>query len=228
MRKIIDITGPIDDGMWNYGEPFPQVHIKPLPPIAWLGGRTVGAEIFEGVHSQTGTYLETPAHNYGNENSYLLSDVPAEKTYEIPCVVLNVGMFDMDLEKGRHGITVQELENCHNAACIQEGDAILVGTGWGRYWFDPHNLDGAPYFTREAMLWLLDKKPFLIGADTARWDNLETPQNFFEDFYSANILMAGPLVDLEKCTAKRCKLTVLAANFMHTSCAPARAVIIEE
>ncbi|MCI8417395.1 MAG: cyclase family protein [Lachnospiraceae bacterium] len=228
MRKIIDITGAIDNGMWNYGDPFPEVNIKPLPPIAWLDGKTVGAEIFEGVHSQTGTYLETPAHNYGNENSYLLSDVPAEKTYEVPCVVLNLGMFDMDLEKGRHGITVEELEACRNASCIKEGDAILVGTGWGRYWFDPHNLDGAPYFTKAAMDWLISKKPFILGADTARWDNLETPQNFFEDFYAADILMAGPFVNLEQCTADRCLLTVLAANFMHTSCAPARAIIIEE
>ena len=228
MKKIIDITGPIDNGMWNYGDPFPEVNIKPLPPIDWLGGATYGVEIFEGMHSQTGTYLETPAHFYGNANCYLLEDVPAEKTYEVPCVVLNIGMFDMDLEKGRHGITVEELEACPNAKCIQEGDAILVGTGWGRYWMHPNNLDGAPYFTKEAMQWLIDKKPFILGDDSARWDNLENPQNFFEDFYAANILMAGPFVDLEKCTADRCKLTVLPAKFRHTSTAPARAVIIEE
>ncbi|MEH2958927.1 cyclase family protein [Candidatus Merdisoma sp. JLR.KK006] len=228
MRRIIDITGKIDHGMWNYDPPFTSINIKPLPPIGWLGGQTVGAELFEGVHSQTGTYLETPAHYFGNDNSYLLSDVPAERTYEVPCVVLNIGMFNMDLEKGRHGITVEELEACKNVSCIKEGDAILVGTGWGRYWFDPHNLDGAPYFTRDAMMWLIDKKPFILGADSARWDNLEEPQGFFQTFYEANILMAGPFVNLEQCTAERCKLTILAANFMHTSCAPARALIIED
>ena len=70
MRKIIDVTGLIDKGMWNYDPPFPEINIVPLPPIPWLGGKTVGAEIFEGLHSQTGTYLETPAHHFGNSGSF--------------------------------------------------------------------------------------------------------------------------------------------------------------
>ena len=133
MKKYIDITGTINNGMWNYDEPFPQINIKPLPPISWLGGKTVGCEIFEGFHSQTGTYLETPAHSYGNGNSYALIDVKPEQMMDIPCVVLNVGMWDMDPELGRRGITVEDLEGCFNAKDIQEGDAILIGTGYGRY-----------------------------------------------------------------------------------------------
>ena len=228
MKKYIDITGTINNGMWNYDEPFPQVNIKPLPPISWLGGKTVGCEIFEGLNSQTGTYLETPAHSYGNGNSYALIEVTPEQMMDIPCVVLNVGMWDMDPALGRRGITVADLEGCFNAKDIREGDAILIGTGYGRYWFHPNNLDYAPYITYDAMMWLLDKKPCLIGADTARWDNLEQPQGHFDAFYKAGILMGGPFVDLEKCTAARCKLTILPPKFAITSCAPARAIITEE
>ena len=118
MKKYIDITGTINNGMWNYDEPFPQINIKPLPPISWLGGKPVGCEIFEGFHSQTGTYA--------------LIDVKPEQMMDIPCVVLNVGMWDMDPELGRRGITVEDLEGCFNAKDIQEGDAILIGTGYGR------------------------------------------------------------------------------------------------
>lgn len=229
MKKIIDITGIIDKGMWNYEPPFTEINIKPLPPIPWLDGKTVGCEIFEGLHSQSGTYLETPAHSYGNNNgSYALIEVPVDKIYEIPCVVLNVGLFEKDYENGRHGITVDELKACFNADQIQEGDAVIVGTGWGKYWFDPENLDYAPYFTYDALEWLISKKPFLIGGDSARWDNLEHPQGFWDDFYGSDILMGGPFVDLEKCTAARCKLTILPPKFPITSCAPSRAVIIEE
>ncbi len=228
MRKVIDITGVINNGMWNYDAPFPDINIKPLPPIDWLGGKTVGAEIFEGCHSQTGTYLETPAHSFGNGNSYALIEVPVEKLIDIPCVVLNVGIWDMDPATGRRGITVEDLERCFNADQIQEGDAVLVGTGWGRYWFHPDNLDYAPYFTTDAMEWIIAKKPFLIGGDTARWDHLEKPQAFWNDFYGNNILMGGPFVDLERCSAPRCKLTILPPKFAITSCAPARALIIEE
>ena len=61
MAKVIDITGIINNGMWNYDAPFPEINIKQLPPVPWCGNRIIGAEIFEGMHSQTGTYLETPA-----------------------------------------------------------------------------------------------------------------------------------------------------------------------
>lgn len=228
MKKIIDITGIIDEGMWNYEPPFPKINIIPLPKIPWLGGKTVGCEIFEGMHSQCGTYLETPAHRYGNDNSYLLVDVPVEKIVDVPCVVLNLGVWDMDPENGRRGITVKDLEGCFNTKNIREGDAIIVGTGWGRYWFHPDNLTYAPYFTKAAMNWLIAKKPSILGSDSPRWENLEMPQGFFDDFYAANILMAAPLVDLEKCTAARCHLTILPLNISRTSVAPARAIIVEE
>lgn len=228
MRKVIDITGLIDKGMWNYEDPFPTIEIKPLPPIPWLGGQTVGCEIFEGLHSQSGTYLETPAHYYGNGNSYALIDVPIDKLIDVPCVVLNLGLWDMDPSSGRRPITVKDLEGCTNANQIQEGDAVIVGTGWGRYWFHPDNLKYAPYFTKEAMDWLIAKKPFILGSDSARWECLERPQNFFGDFYAADILMAGPFINLEACTAARSRLTILPLKLPVTSCAPSRAVIVED
>ena len=34
--RIIDISGPIEDGMWSYGEPYPAPQITQIPPPAWL------------------------------------------------------------------------------------------------------------------------------------------------------------------------------------------------
>lgn len=59
--SVIDITGPIQEGMWNYEPPFPVFHRSPLPQVPWVDA-PVYCDIFEGIHSQTGTYLETPAH----------------------------------------------------------------------------------------------------------------------------------------------------------------------
>ena len=167
-------------------------------------------------------------NQYGNGNAYALIEVPVEKLYNIPCVVLNVGMWDINPILGCRAITLEHLQSCFNADQIREGDAILVGTGWSRYWFHPDYLKYSPYFTKEAMEWLLSKKPCLIGSDTARWDHLEHPQNHFGAFYEAGILMAAGFVDLEQCTAPRCKLTILPPKFAITSVAPARAIIIEE
>ena len=72
--SVIDITGPIQEGMWNYEHPFPLFKLKKLPKVEWLDN-DIFCEIFEGLHSQTGTYIETPAHFFGNDKCYLINDV---------------------------------------------------------------------------------------------------------------------------------------------------------
>jgi len=227
MKRIIDVTGIIEEGMWNYEEPFPKINIRPLPPVPWVKGPVYG-EIFEGLHSQTGTYLETPAHYFGNNNpcTYLLIDVPIDKLIDVPCVVLDMGIWDMDPKIGHRGMTVRDIENCPNASEIKEGDAILFSTGWGQYWKHPDYLTYSPFITREAMSWFISKKPFIFGGDIARWENMENPEGFFPAFYNANILMLGPMVNLEDVKAPRCRLTVMPLKVPRTSCAPSRTVII--
>ena len=226
MRRIIDVTGIIEEGMWKYDDPFPKINILPLPPVPWVNV-PVYCEIFDGLHSQTGTYLETPAHFYGNDNpcTYLLIDVPIEKLVDAPCIVLDMGIWEMDPAVGRRGITVDDIEKCTNVSEIKEGDALLFSTGWGQYWKHPNYLEYSPFITREAMDWFISKKPFIFGGDIPRWENLEKPEGFFPDFYAADILMIAPLVKLEEVKAPRCRLTVLPLKVPRTSCAPSRAII---
>ncbi|NLJ40611.1 MAG: cyclase family protein [Clostridiales bacterium] len=226
MRKTVDITGIIKEGMWNYEPPFPKIKIKPLPRVPWVKSR-VYCEIFEGMHSQTGTYLETPAHYFGNDKSYLLIDIPVEKLINIDCVVLNLMDNHTKDDMGRISITVKDLESCEAAASIAEGGAILVATGWDKYWMEDKYLKKSPYFTYEAMRWLIEKKPFLMGSDFARWDNINKSENFFSEFYNADILMMGPCVDLVNIEKPKVKLTVLPLKIDGTSSAPCRAVIME-
>lgn len=224
MKRVYDVTGTVQNVMWNYDPPYPHVNIKPLPEVPWAGVK-VYAEIFEGMHSQTGTYLETPAHVFGGDHplNYPLIDVPVEKLVDVPCVLLNLPL----VKKGglRHAITAESLTACEGASDIQEGDALIIGTGWGQYWMDPDYVTHGPYFTKAAMDWLLAKKPVIIGGDSPRWENMEEPQGFFPDFYGANVLMLAPLVNLENVPFTRCRLTVLPLKVNSTCCAPARAVL---
>jgi arylformamidase len=227
MKKVIDITGTMQDGMWNYEPPFPEFKVSPLPEVPWVKGN-VSCEIFEGMHSQTGTYLETPAHFYGNNNSYMLIDVPVEKIVNIDCVVLNLNPEILKDRQNRVSIQVDDLEACPNSKCIKEGDALLVGCAWGDHWMDSNYLSDSPYFTYDAMMWLINKKPFILGSDFARWENLEKAEGFFPKFYAANILMLAPCVNLEKITEPRVKLTVLPLKIPGTCCTPCRAIIVED
>jgi len=216
--RIIDITGEIYQGMWNYEPPFPKVKIKPLPEVPWVETK-VYCEIFEGLHSQTGTYIETPAHFLGGK-SYNLDEVNLEMLIDINCIILKP-------KRGGRNITAESIINAEGFSEICENDAVLVCCDWGSHWRDENYLKNSPYFTKEAMDLLISKKPFLLGSDFPRWENIENPEGFFPDFYDANILMLAPCVNLEKCEKTRNLLTVAPLNISSTSCVPCRAFIKE-
>ncbi len=217
--SITDITGVLYNGMWNYEPPFPSLDMKPLPEVEWVQTK-VYCDIFDGLHSQSGTYLETPAHLLGDK-SYPLEAVPLEKLVDIEVQVIKLNGFEIDGD--RRPITRAMLED----AGLCEGVSILISCDWGKYWRDERYLSASPYFEKSAMDYIISKKPFLLGTDFARWENLERPQGFFADFYAADILMLAPCVNLEKVQSKRAKLTALPLNIEKTCCAPCRAFIKE-
>lgn len=220
--SLIDITGSVHTGMWHYEEPFPAFTLKPLPEVPWVKGR-VYCEIFDGLNSQTGTYLETPAHYFGNDRCYLLADVPTEKLFRIPCRSIVIPEENFSGPE-RTPITLDQLLDAVGDDLPQPGEAILVGTGWGKRWDEEDFLSRSPYFSREAMDWLIARKPFLLGSDVPRWESFEHPQGLFDPFYHADILMLTPCVNLEQLGNCRCRLTALPLHVPGTSCAPCRAV----
>ncbi|MEA4833030.1 hypothetical protein SDC9_128783 [bioreactor metagenome] len=222
--RITDITGEIANGIWNYGPPFPEYRLMPLPEVDWVKQK-VYCEIFGGLHSQTGTYLETPAHYFGAA-SYPLMDVPAEKLCGIPLTLIMLGI--PDTGGSRFGISAEMLENAVRRERIHENRAIIVGCGWGRKWFDADYLSASPFFKYDAVEWLVSKKPFLLGSDLPRWENLEKPEGFFDMFYRADILMLAPCVNLENIRGNNHSLTVLPLKVTGTSCAPCRAIVMSE
>ena len=60
MPRIVDISGPIEDGMWVYGDPYPTPRIEQIPPPDWLEYPVYSQTVTMAV--QAGTYLETAAH----------------------------------------------------------------------------------------------------------------------------------------------------------------------
>ena len=224
--RIVDITGTIQDGMWNYDLPYPEFHLKPMGNVPWADNE-VYCEKFEGMNSQTGTYIETPAHYFGNENSYLMNDVPLEKLINMNCCLLSLDENDYSILCSKRAITAETLERCLGDRVIEEGSAILVGTGWGKKWMKEDYLKMSPFFTTDAMEWLINKKPSLIGTDFASWENIRQPAGFFPMFYKANILMLAPCINLESIAADNLRLTVLPLKIAGTCCVPCRAILCE-
>ena len=226
MSRVIDITGPIYEGMWNLEPPFPDFKMRPFPPVPWVNA-PVYLEIFD-MQSQTGTYLETPGHFLGYENTFLIHDVDAADLTNRGCVVLDVGAVNPDNRPERLPVTLEAILGCPNADQIEEGDAILLCTHWGKMWEHPDFLKNSPYLTLDALKWLISKKPCILGGDMPRWELVDKPQGLFDIFKTQNILLMGPSVNLEQVKAPRVQLTVLPLKIIGTCCAPCRAVITED
>ena len=154
----------------------------------------------------------------------MLADVPVEKLVDLPCRVLMLPE-EAFAAPERTPVTLPMLLAAAAENLPLPGEALLIGTGWGKNWDAPDYLSRSPYFTREAMEWLIARKPFLLGSDIPRWESFEHPQGFFEAFYRANILMLAPCVNLEQACSGFFRLTALPLHVPKTSCAPCRAVL---
>ncbi len=216
--RIIDITGPTHNGMWTYGPPYPDVCIEEIPIPDWVPYPTYSWKFTLG--GQTGTYLETGLHMERDRPAVI--DIPLESLIMRDAVVLKV----QGKEHKDDAIQLDELQNC--GLEIREGDAVFLCIGRDRKWRDPDYVTDSPYVTREAMDWIIDQKPFLIGGDWPRFDSWDNPQVFFPRLFDEGILLLGPVVNLTQVTQPRVKLTVLPMKIEESAAAPARAVLVEE
>lgn len=210
---IIDITGPIYEGMWTYGLPYAPFRMEEVPPVDWVAYPTYSQNIAMNV--QTGTYLETGAHMFPDMRT--IDQLRPEE------LILDAHILHIGEKEPRSAVTREELGQLD----VVPGSAILVCTGWGRNWESPRFLEDSPYFSANAMDYLLSLKPALVGADLPRWDSLANPQGFFERFFRQDVLLLAPLMNLEKFGKRTGKLIVLPLPIRGACASPARAVLVE-
>jgi len=217
--KVLDLTGPIYSGMWTYGPPYPPVEVELLPPPEWVPYPTYSWALR--LTAQTGTYLENARHMSLDEPA-LEEEVPVEELVLRPTVILRVAA-----GPGQR-IEQAELQQATEKVAMRPGLAVLVATGWGAHWEDEDFLARSPYFSRDAMLWLLDQRPFLIGADLPRFDSGDDPQLFFPEFFQRGVLLLAPLVNLDQVPVDEGRLIVLPLRVREVAAAPCRAVFCWE
>lgn len=217
---LIDISGPIEDGMWAYDPPYPTPRIEQIPPPDWVEYKVYSQTVHMAV--QVGTYLETAAHM--DPNAMTIDELPLERCYRLDalCLWIPTG--------ADQAITPDAL----NAACRSANvtprarEALLVGTGWDKHWHKADYGTNGPYFTAGAIDWVLEHDFSLLGGDMPRYDSPQNPQNFFPKFFSHDILLLAPLVNLDQVRQPRGKLTALPLKIQKACASPVRALWIEE
>jgi kynurenine formamidase len=101
-------------------------------------------------------------------------------------VMLDVAaLLKMDALSADFAITPEHLEAAAKAQgiAVQEGDVVLLRTGWARYWNDPARYitggDGAqprgPGPELEGARWLSERRVFAAGSDTVAFERVPTP-----------------------------------------------------
>ncbi len=224
--KIVDASGPIYNGMWSYGPPFPNFKLIELEKPK-LKEFTAHSQGFDGFCMLTGSYIDGKPHAVGIENSYPMHIIPLKKLFEVDAYVLQFDLANLNKEGKRPFITEKdvkeaELEN------IPIGSNIILSTGWGQHWDKSDFLPSSWYIRKDAVEYLISKKPYILAGDTAYFDNVDNEQGIWDLIYGNDILVVAPLINTEKVTKFKVKLYICPLNILNTSGLPCRIIIKEE
>jgi kynurenine formamidase len=214
--RSTDISGPVFQGMWTYGGPYGEVESAEVEQLEVVEHETYSWRMAMSV--QSGTYLETSLHV--KRDGPPLIDIALEDLWMRNCAILRA-------PKEPDGCVQRaELEAC--GVEIKRGDAIIVATGWDSHWREGDFISNCPWFSREAMDWILDHEPFMLCGDVPRFDSWEEPQGFWPRFFDQGTLLLAPVVNLAAVRSDRAKLCALPMKLEESCAAPCRAVIVEE
>lgn len=183
--------------------------------------------------SHTGTHFDSPVHC--KKECWSIDQVPLDRFWSEGVVV--------GIPKGELGEVVPEdLEKVKPK--IQEGDIVLINTGWHKNFCGPlTNWDKAVYYarknpglTKEAAEWLIKKRVKVVGVDhlgvdhPKYWDSGDGTWPVHRGLLMNNIPMIQPLGgQIDEVTGKRCIIVCPPVNYVKGDAFPVRVLaMIEE
>lgn len=108
--------------------------------------------------ANTGTYIDAPFHRYAHGID--LADLPLSSLAHLDGLVIRA-----DISNGR-SVDVSAFKGQPLA-----GKAVLVHTGWSRYWQTEHYFEGHPFLTKQAARFLQREGAALVGIDSLNIDD---------------------------------------------------------
>ena len=212
--RILDVTGVIENQMWHYPEPVTPPAIELIAtlesPAGWEAHQMT-------LCTLTGTYLEAAAHLIPDGER--IADVVPER------LIRSASILQLQDCPPGYAITAQDL--MATGVQPQTGDAVLIATGWDRWWNSPRFVEDSPYLTTAAMQWLVDIGASIIGGDMPCFDNPTNPQGVNHILFRAGCLILAPLVNLRQSESGRPWLIALPLKVKGVSGTPCRAILLE-
>jgi kynurenine formamidase len=162
-RRVIDLSHTIRHGMITYpGLPGPEIGDH-LTRDASRAHYATGTEFAIGrisMVSNTGTYLDSPFHRYGDGPD--LAGLPLAGLADLDGLVVRVA-----------GAPERAIGRGQFLPYDVRGRAVLVHTGWSRHWGSERYGSGHPFLTGEAAAWLVEQGAALVGIDSVNIDDTD-------------------------------------------------------
>ena len=163
MSRLIDVSHVVEHGMVTYrGLPAPII-CDYLSREASRERYAPGTEFQIGridMVANTGTYLDSPFHRYADGKD--LAQLPLSSVANLECIVARA-------EPGNRVIDRLDLPERD-----VRGRAVLVETGWDKWWRTDRYHDGHPHLTGELAEWLVKAGAVLVGIDSFNIDGTDT------------------------------------------------------
>jgi arylformamidase len=158
--RLIDLSHVVEAGMETYpGLPGPIV-CDFLSREASRGRYSKGTTFHIGkieMVANTGTYVDAPFHRY--EGATDLAGLPLEQ------------LANLDASVARPEMASRAIGPDAFDGLSLRGKAVLVQTGWSRYWRTPAYFEGHPYLTRAAAERLVRERVAFVGIDSLNIDD---------------------------------------------------------
>jgi len=151
--RIIDLTGMLENEMWDYGEPFIPYSIKRLSSLENDG--YVASEVKLTTH--TGTHVDCPRH-FG-EKRKSIENMNLENFFGQARLVDIADKCDR-----KKPITLEIIKNSE-AQKLEKNEICVLRTGWEDMWGKSGFVDDYPYITPEAASYLVSKGIKLLATD---------------------------------------------------------------
>lgn len=224
MRKIIDISLMLEVGHRMHtpiGTKDVQFQLEVIKERDAPGG---AGQIVRAIHARahTGCHIDAPEHMV--KDGKHIHELPLE-TFIGPAVVANL------THKVPGGaITSHDLEKAVGSY-IQEGDRLLLHTGWNNNFGKPNYAEGSPYLAITGIHWCVEKKLTIVGFDFAHAkDDPASPSQYYTSRYllENGVLTLTSLCNLDKISHKRVELICFPLHIRDIEASLVRAVVLEE
>lgn len=165
--RIVDLSHRIRAGLVTYpGLPAPTIEpflTREDSRAKYAPGTEFAMDIITMI-GNTGTYLDSPFHRYGDGADLAGLDLAT-------LVGLRAEVFHLESawSPASRGIRADMIAGRDVA-----GAAVLIHTGWDRHFGTPAYGAGSPFLAEDAVRWLIDAGATLVGIDALNIDDTES------------------------------------------------------